>query len=235
MFWHSVLNGLSVLLHWQVWVALALFGLAHLVWLLGVGLLMGNSDSGRRMAAGCLTHMIGGTVLQAVLLGLLVFFLTPIMLGGNQAMPVSLIGTLAWPILVASFTALVVGFLLAFIPIVGGLITNTPGLSDFIEGIIIFRIFSAAFLEGFLEKAGLSTDIYPGFWQSMGYFILATIFVYACLFAFAAAGTKLSRDRFSGEGTPSMFAGMIMPRLLGLVPLFMYANYATLSIQQMAK
>jgi hypothetical protein len=118
---------------------------------------------------------------------------------------------------------------------VGGFIANTPGLSDFIQGIIIFRLFSATFIEHFLEKASLSKDIYPGFWQSLGYFILATIFVHACLLAFAAAGTKLSRDRYSGEGTPSMFAGMIMVRLLGLVPLFMYASYAILNIQQMVK
>jgi hypothetical protein len=233
MFWNSVLNGLSVLFHWQVWVALTLYAIAHFAWLIGVGLLMGNSYSGGRMAAGCLTNMVGGTILQAILLGLLVFFLTPIMLGGNQAMPVNLIGTFAWQIFVASFIAMVIVFILCCIPVVGGFIANTPGLSDFIQGIIIFRLFSATFIEHFLEKAGLSKDIYPGFWQSLGYFILATIFVYACLFAFAAAGTKLSRDRYSGEGTPSMFAGMIMVRLLGLVPLFMYARYASLRIQQM--
>ena len=90
MFWSFVLCRLQTLLHWQVWVALIFYVALNFAWLFIIGLLMDESESGGRMAADCLTHLIGGSIYQAILLGLLVFLLMPITLGGNQFMPFSL-------------------------------------------------------------------------------------------------------------------------------------------------
>lgn len=236
MFWQSVIGGLAVLAHWQVWVALVLYAALQFGWLIGIGMLMGKSESGGRMAAGCLTHMIGGTVFQSALLGGLVLFLTPLMLGGDQAMPLGFFVSLAWPIVKACFIALVLSFIIGILPIVGGLVSNTPGLATFIQGIIIFRIFSAAFIERLLEEANVHvSNLYPGFWSSIGYFALAAVLVYACLFIFAALGTTITRNRSTGEEGPLVFVGMALMHILGLLPLFMYANHVTLAIQQAAR
>jgi hypothetical protein len=234
MFWQSVVGGLAVLLHWQVWVAIVVYAALQFAWIMGIGMLMGgNSESGGRQAAGCLTHMIGGTIFQALLLGGVVLFLTPLMLGGDHAMPLSFFTTFAWPIVKACFLALVITLVLSFLPIVGGLISNTPGVDTFIQGVVIFRFFSAGFIERILDRANIHVaNLYPGFWSSVGYLVLATVFVYACFFAFAALGVTLSRNRYSEDSPASFFLGMALIPILGMLPLFMYANHVALAIQQ---
>ena len=235
MFWQSVLGGLGVLGHWQVWIALVVFAVLHSAWLIGVGVLMGDSESGGRMAVGCLTHMIGGPVFQSLLLGGLVLLLTPIMLGGDQAMPLWFFTKFAWPIVRACLLALVISFAVAFLPIVGRVFTDTPGVDGFIRGIVIFRFFSAAFMERSLGELNLQVpNLYPGLWSSVGYFALATVLVYACLFVFAALGTTISRNQYPKEGVASFFIGIALMQVLGLLPLFMYANHVTLAIQKAA-
>jgi hypothetical protein len=202
-------------------------------WVMGIGMLMGgDSESEGRQAAGCLTQMIGGTIFQALLLGGIVLYLTPLMLGGDQAMPLSFFTTFAWPIVKACFLALVITLVLSFLPVVGGLISNTPGVDTFIQGVVIFRFFSAGFIERLLERADIHVaNLYPGFWASIGYLALATVLVYACFFAFAALGVTLSRNRYTGDGAPSFFLGMALIPILGMLPLFMYANHVALAIQ----
>ncbi|MFI5366126.1 MAG: hypothetical protein ACHQ4J_10925 [Candidatus Binatia bacterium] len=78
MFWSSVLSGFMLLLHWQVWLAIFLYVAVSFVFLLAVASVAGEDERGGRMAAGCLFHMIGGTVLNGVLMGILVAFLLPI-------------------------------------------------------------------------------------------------------------------------------------------------------------
>jgi hypothetical protein len=234
MFWHSVLGGLAVLVHWQVWVAVVVYVALQFAWIMGIGMLMGReSESGSRMATGCLTHLIGGSIFQVLLLGGVVLFLTPLMLGGDQAMPLEFFTAFAWPIVKSCFLALVISLAVAFIPIVGKLISNAPGVDTFIQGVVIFRVFSAGIIEPHLQRANLHVaSLYPGFWASVGYLVLATVLVYACFFAFAALGVTLSRNRYSGDSAPSFFLGMVLIPILGILPLFMYANHVTLAIQQ---
>lgn len=235
MFWQSVVGGLGVLTHWQVWVALVVYAGLQFVWLIFIGMLMGNSQSEGRMAAGCLTHMIGGPVLQALTLGGLVLFLTPLMLGGDHAMPLGFFAAFALPVFKACFIALLISLAIMLLPIVGRIVADTPGLDAFIQGIIIFRIFSAAFIQRVLEQANLQVaNLYPGFWSSVGYFVVGTVLVYVCLFIFAALGTTISRNQFSDQGGASFFVGMTVMQILGLLPLFMYANHVTLAIQKAA-
>ena len=236
MFWQSVIGGIGTLLHWQVWVALLLYLVLQFAWLAGIGLMMGKTDSGGRMAAGCLTHMFGGTVFQSVLLGVGVLFLTPIVLGSDRAMPLEFFVTFSWPVLKSCLFAMAISFVIGFIPIVGRFLTDTPGVLAFIQGIIIFRLFSKSFIEVLLKKAGLSIpNLYPSFWETIGYFILALAFVYACLLGFSALGMAVSKNRYSGEDALSSFLVMTFGQTLGLLPLFMYANHVQIAIRQMVK
>ena len=116
------------------------------------------------------------------------------------------------------------------------MITDIPGLDAFIKGLIIFRVFSAGFIERLLERANLHVaNLYPGFWATVGYFVLAGVLVYVCFLIFSALGATVSRSRFTGEGASTFFIGMALMQILGLLPLFMYAKHVTLAIQQAAK
>lgn len=232
MFWQSVLGGFRVLVHWQTWVALILYVTLVFGWLIGVGLLMGNSGSGKRVAASMFAHMAGGPIIQALLLGCLVLYLTPLMLGGNAAMPLGFFATFAWPITKACFLAMLFTFFIMFIPLVGGIVANTPGVDAFIQGIIIFRLFSGAFIERFLEQANLQVaSLYPSVWACLGYFGMAMVFVYVSAIIFAALGTTISRNQYSEESGISFFVGMGFMQMLGMLPLFMYANHVSLAVQ----
>lgn len=232
MFWQSVWGGLAELLHWQVWVSLFFFHALQLAWFLGIGMLVSNSESGVRQTAGCLTHAIGGTIFQSLLLGAVVLFLTPLMLGGDQAMPLGFFSTFAWPIIKACLLALVVTFAITFIPVIGGFIHSTPGVDTFIQGMIIFRIFSAWVIESHLERAEIHVaNLYPGFWASVGYLALSIALIYACLLGLTALGITLSKNRYSGDGAPSFFLAMAAINIVGILPLFMYANHVTLAIR----
>ena len=233
MFWQSVLGGFGVLAHWQVWVAIILYAVLSFAWLIGIGLVVGKSESGARMAAGCLT-LIGGMLFQTLLLGVLVLFLTPIMLGGEHTMPLGFFATFAWPIAKACFIALVVSGIFAMLPIIG----DAPGLTTFIKGVIIFRLFSVDFIIYLLTMEYLRKgatlhvpNLYPGFWSSVGYLAITAGSVYICILIFAAFEIKISRNKYSDEGVVSTLVGMALMPILGLLPLFMYANYVTLAIQ----
>lgn len=233
MFWQSVVGGFGVLAHWQVWVTLILYVILMFGWMVGIGLLMGNSESGKRMATSMFAHMIGGPVVQCLLLGCVVLFLTPLMLGGDEAMPLGFFTTLAWPIVKACFLAMFISFAIMFIPLIGGIIANTPGVDAFIQGVVIFRCFSGAFIEYSLEQADLQVaNLYPSFWACLGYFALTMVFVYLSLIIFAALGTTLSRSQYSEESGFSFFIGMALMQVLGMLPLFMYANHVTLVVQK---
>jgi ABC-type glycerol-3-phosphate transport system permease component len=236
MFLQSIVGGLSTLLHWQVWVALIIYVLLKFGWLLLVGAIMGGRESAVRQGAGCITHTIGGSIYYGLLLGLLILLLLPIMMGGDSFFPLALVKVLAWPIFKACMIATVAIIVLTFVPIVGGLVNSLPGLDDFIQGIIIFRIFSVAFIESQLNLAGLPKSIYPGFWESAGFLIIAVALISACMVGGTAVGHKFKKNRYDDEdnGIGFLLVSAVMP-LAGLLPLFMYAKHVYISIQQLVK
>jgi len=124
---------------------------------------------------------------------------------------------------------------LSILPIIGKLISSTPGVDDFIQGIIIFRFFSAAFIETQLNQANLPVDIYPGFWESVGFFAISLVLTLVCMFAFAALGVKISENRYSGEESVSFFLTTAIIPLVSLIPLFLYAKHVSLAIERMVK
>lgn len=202
--------------------------------MLCIGYMVGDSDSGVRQATGCLTHLIGGSILQSVLLGLLIFFLMPIMMGGDSITPLPFVKTLAWPIIKASLIALIAIFIISMMPIIGGMVANIPGLDVFLQGLIIFRIFSVGFVEMFLESVGMSADIYPGFWHTIGYFVISIAVSLLCFFASMALGYSTSDSEGRVEKTITFLQTMAAANLVNILPIFMYANYVAMSVNEMA-
>ena len=235
MFLKSVVGGLAILLHWQVWLALVVYILARFGWLMLVGGIMGRSDSGVRMGAGCLTHMIGGTIFNSLLLGLLVLVLIPIMMGGDSILPFAFFRTLAWPIFKACMYAMVAIILLAIVPIIGSFINGIPGVSDFVQGLIIFRFFSASFIETQLKVADLPTDIYPGLWTTMGYLVIGVVLILGLILGFGMLGIKLRKNQYSFDDSETSIISMAIMPLVGLFPLFMYAKHVSLTIESIIR
>lgn len=233
IFWTSIIEGLLILRHWQVWVAVILYVAVNFVFLMIVAIatIAKEDESSRRMAMGCLFRMIGGTVLHGLLMGLMVAFLLPILLGGPSTTPVSAIIALLWPIIKAGVIAVVAVTILTFIPLIGGFIANSPGIQAFLEGVIILRVLSGYAIDQILTEAHVQGIVYPGFWESIGFLVIAGVLVRVVTFGVALLSVPLKDT--TGEELMTMTVGPVLGVLGGIIPLFMYSSYIWLSIMQL--
>jgi len=231
MFWKSIIAGLAILGHWQVWVAAILYMAVNFAFLMILATVVGESESGGRMATGCLLHMIGGTVLHGILMGLMVSFLLPILLGGSSVTPISQIIAQLWAIIKIGVIAVVAVIILSIVPIIGAFIANSPGIQAFLEGIIILRLLLAPVIEEILNVVNAQVSIYPGFWASIGFLIIAGVLVRIIML-----GLALISVHFEGTAVGELMPMVIAPVLGvlgGIIPLFMYSSYILLSLVQL--
>jgi hypothetical protein len=235
MFWSSVLSGLVLLLHWQVWVAVVLYVSVSIVFLIAVAAVMGRDESGGRMAVGCLFQMIGGTVLHGILMGILVAFLLPIILGGSSATPFSVIVGWLLPVAKIGVIAIVVVTIAGLVPFVGGFIAASPGIQAFLEGVIIFTALSASAIEQIMSDAKVQGNVYPGFWECIGFLVIAGILVRLIMLASSLIlGLTVDPEKSVG----GLMIATVTPALGvlgGIIPLFMYGSYIRLSVGQLVR
>ena len=234
MFWKSIIEGLAILSHWQIWVATILYMAVNFAFLMIAATVAGKDESGGRMATGCLFHMIGGTVLHGILMGLMVAFLLPILLGGPSAAPISAIIALLWPIIKIGVIAIVAISILSFIPLIGGFVANSPGIQAFLAGVIIFRLLSGYVIDQILTEANVQGSVYPGFWASLGFLVIAGVLVRLVMFCLALVSVLLENTPV-GELIPIVIGPVfgVLGILVGIIPLFMYSSYVRLSIMQL--
>lgn len=231
MFWQSVLGGLNGLLRWQVWVAIAIFFAYTLIWTISIGIAI-QSDGGSygRRILRRLTALIGGAIVEALLLGCIIALLTPVLLGDFGAIPISELTTFTGSILIGCFLALLVSFVIYTVPVVDGFI-DILGVQTFIKCVVIFRVFSAQLLESLHGNILAETEnLYPGFWESVGYLIAAMFVVYACYVIIALLVDKLSHNRlFDNDELPFTLTSALDP-MIGILSLLMYASGLTLAL-----
>ena len=231
MFWKSIIGGLAILGHWQVWVAVVLYMAINFAFLMIVAKMVGEDESGGRMVTGCLFHMIGGTVLHGILMGLMLAFLLPILLGGPSAAPISAIIASLWPIIKIGIIAIVAVTILSIIPLIGGFIAHSPGIQAFLEGMIILRLLSGYAIDKILTEANVQGSVYPGFWASIEFLVIAGVLVRLVMLGLALLSVPLE-DTAVGELMPIVI-GPVLGILGGIIPLFMYSSYVRLSIMQL--
>ena len=176
-------------------------------------------------------YMIGGIVLEGILMAFTIAFLLPILLGGLSVTPISEVIPLWWPIVKAGAIAMLAVTVLSLIPIIGGLIAHSPAIETFVEGVIIFRFFSEYSVNQMLIEANARGSVYPGFWACIGFIIITTVIVYLIIF-----GLALLSMPFEGTVIGEFFliiGGRVFCVLGGMIPLFMYSSYTRLALMQL--
>lgn len=234
VFWKSILGGIAILDHWQVWLSILIYVFASFVFLLLLILL--TKKKGKLVDY---LLIIGEPVFHGVLMGLMISYLLPILLGGSSGTPISIIFTSFWQMIIAGIIAIFIVIVLFFIPIIRDFIVKSPGIKAFLEGVIIFRILSGGVIDQILSEANIQANVYPGFWASIGYLIISAILIpiIICVvslisgFIVAKFGSS-SENSVVDEILPGIFAPVI-GILGGILPLFMYCSYVNLSIQQL--
>ena len=233
MLWDSIISGFSVLGSWQFWVASLSFSAIFILLFMALGLGLAKSmESGRSAPLGCLAGMILPTILQVVFISMLVVFLLPILMGGDEVTPISYLSDEWWKIVKAGFFGFIILIIIAFLPIVGELATNTPGVSVFVIGMVIFHRLVGSTLRHIQELNDVKMDLTPGIWTIIGFVILAAIIVWALTFLIIA-GLKfigIVDEEIMESG--ALFLGPAIGAIPGLIALAVYISYVMLTLRQ---
>lgn len=232
MIWEAIKTGFEVLGQWQLWVASLSFAAIFIVIYLLFGYALAKSTENEKTAAlGCVAGAIIPTILQVVFISILIVFLLPILMGGDDFTPFSYISDEWWRIVKAGFLGLVILMVIAFIPIVGELATNTPGVSIFVIGMVIFHKIAGSSLRHVQELNGTHVDIKPDFWSIIGFIILAWIIVWALTFVIIAilTSTKIINPEMMESG--ALLLGPAIGVIPGLIALAVYISYVLLKLK----
>ena len=232
MLWESIITGFSVLGTWQFWVASLSFSGIFIILFLALGFGLSKSmESGRGAPLGCLAGMILPTFLQVVFISMLVVFLLPILMGGDELTPLSYLSEEWWRIVKAGFFGFIILMLIAFIPIVGDLATNTPGVSVFVIGMVIFHRLAGSALREIQEINNINIDLTPSFWTIIGFIILAAIIVWALTFLIIAGLMSVGIVDEEIMETGALFLGPAIGAIPGLIALAIYISYVMLTLK----
>lgn len=230
MFLDSVMEGIKILVHWQVWGAILIYVAIIFTSTLAIGLLYGEGESGGRMAAGCLFHTIGQPVLHGALMGMFVLFLLPVLFGNNYFMSWSLASKLIWPVIWVSISAVLsLVFVIIFVPIIGGLIAESQTIQSFIVGAFIIRFLTDPFLEQVGKEMNITDAIYPGLWEALGYVIIAGILGWLFMLGIGFL-IAMTHPPYRETSLPAMVIATSFSLLGSFLPLFMYCQYIKLSL-----
>ncbi len=242
MFWSSVGQGLSTLSHWEVWVGILAIGGANLALLFAVGWIFASSRSVGGAASAMGFHMIGGPIIEATAITAFVVLLLPTLLGGDGFTPSEMAIALMPRAIKYGLCALLFVITLCFVPVVGQLITNVPGLATFLQGILILRPVSRLIITATLGKERMSNDVFPGFFACVGYFIVGLILTAIAFMLISVVADRIRQERdpvghmldqYGQEPTAlQSLVGLFLGPSLGVIPLLMYGQHIAIGVQR---
>jgi hypothetical protein len=225
MFWHSVVGGLAVLLHWQTWVGMLIYGALVLI---PIGLVGAASE--RDMRAGCIGMLLLPFTQVFASIAVL-WILLPITLGiGNDAlwgMPFQIALQNPWWMLKISVVLTVIAALAGVIPIIGGTATFT----NFLVGSIAISLATKSFALASGRDTLARVNYVPGFWTFIGFLVIGGLA--STIAGFTVAALSVFANRGTEEAKPGPLT-MSVVGTFGLIPCFMYGAWLGLQIRAMA-
>ncbi|MEX2234698.1 MAG: hypothetical protein WD824_21220 [Cyclobacteriaceae bacterium] len=237
MFWESIPHGYAALLDYRIWIAAIIYGGLHWGSLFLIGSTLPKYEE-PTFKQGCTTSIVTYFT-NSFLVTAIVYFVTPILLGGNGLMDIASGGTMMTII----FKSLLFGTLgllvLGFLPIVGGFISENAGAQFFALGIISLfiilgnreirdEIYSFSNIVGNVKSSRSDVaEITPGMWQLLGYLIIAGINIYLFAVPVAFLENKLKTEGVLLIGAPALQA------LAALVTISMVTSYIRLSLENL--
>ncbi len=227
MFWSSLSHGLKILVQPSVALPTLLFLGVQVLFLSIIRWSTGLKETQDAASSGCLTQIVG-VLCQALILGFLLLLLTPVLVGLDAKPQWTTVEPFAMLAARAGIVSALVIAALSFIPGIGGLLGGSPGLEILLGGGILFRLLSHPYLEARLGKKIPAASLYPNLWESLAYLALAFLLGRALMLA------TLRLRPPPGE-PPNAFTrvwGPSLDCLIGIVVLYMYAQYVSLRLQQ---
>ncbi|AGG88787.1 hypothetical protein [Rhodanobacter denitrificans] len=219
MFWESVWAGLTVLGHWQTWLAAVEYLGIYLIPTVIIGVASGaGNDEGPKPLAGCLTMLLS-PLLQCAATIVFLWTLSPILFGRSSqaawAFPWQFMVANPWPFAKMSLALLVAAFVLGFIPIIGRIQAALTLLLGSITLIFLVWILGSQF------PNHQHIQVKPGFWFVTGLLVVGGLCAWLGTIVSAFLVVLVDRKQ---EGWGQL---LLMPvaALFGFIPVFMYAAW----------
>ncbi|HKY63325.1 MAG TPA: hypothetical protein VJR29_07905 [bacterium] len=226
MFWQSLWHGLKTFGNGDVLIAVALFLLAEAAFHGALRWTSSQKENEDAFSSGCLAQIFG-VLFQALVLGCLLVWLTPVLLGLQEKAAWASVEPFVMVAIRAGVIAAVAISILSFLPFVGRFLAGSPGIEVLFGGGLLFRLLSHPYLEGRLGRKIEAAAVYPNLWECLGYLALAFLAGRLLMLATIPLRPKPGErpNRFVLIGGPTLDA------LVGLVVLFMYAGFVALSVE----
>jgi hypothetical protein len=244
MFLESVWLGIQSLFDWRILIGMACVSGGTAVFMMLIGALMGGGGepSGARTGVGCLVTMLGGPLVQAALIGLFVLILLPSLFLGSGFTPSAVVSALWWDVVKQSMWSMGGVMLLCCVPLVGGIISETPGVVTFLVGTFVARPLAKDFFHAFRPEAKFPKDAIPGFMTTAGFAIFGLIVIYAVFIIVGIVRDQVKRRTdptaymlesygVGAESSSMQLFGFLSGPVIGIIPLLMYCKYLALNIQ----
>lgn len=117
----------------------------------------------------------------------------------------------------------------------GPLISGTPGVPVFLQGIFVLGPLTRYIYEGVTHGKHLPDAAFPNFWLSLGYVAIGLVITYALLFVISFIEEQLQRrfnpENESGQSGVSFLIGALLGPVVGILPLLMYSKYVALYLK----
>jgi hypothetical protein len=230
MFWQSVVLGIQTLGNWHIWVGIVGFMVVMLLWNALVSIIAGQSESSPRMVVGCFIGSLGSVLLNGIAVSFFVVICFPIILFGNDFLPLPVLTATAGSTLMIGLKSLLVVVILSFVPVIGQFISEGPGVTFFLQGILVLRPIAEDLYRHFFPGHVLSPSAFPSFWLSLAYLIIGCVLAFFAIGLVAFLESKLHRDS-EGSGAITMILGVFLYPVCGVLPLLMYGKYIALAVQ----
>jgi hypothetical protein len=238
MFWQSVIDGFVHFFNWRILIVGASFALlsyfiSYIVPYLN-GLLFlppANNDeadsnsikSNAHENMGCFSMIMTPFIqlLSMTFLNIVVVLLiTTIMVSGFYP-SLNAFTQLFFPARAIGVIVFIITLILCLIPILNSLL-DIPIIYLYIQGIIIFHLTFGDMFFKILAKKGIYANIYPNFWESVGFLIISMLIF---LIFTPIIGSVLSNSSKDKESSSTTFVMSMIGPLFFILPILMYISY----------
>ena len=215
--------------NWEIWVCIVVYFILYVLYNSLLASIVMNAidykpESGWFLFTANSFVMI---ILGAVIIAFLIAGLIPVFTNIGGFTPLSILSNNWWLILRTGLFLGIAMILLSLFPIVGKIFTTIPGVSELIQCILAFQIFSFKILVQISVGYKVKEEMYPGYLTVIGFFIFSIL---TCLILYLITILLFSKFKSNKEtGVNPLYGSIgIIP---GILCLCMYCSYIVLKMQ----
>jgi hypothetical protein len=176
-------------------------------------------------------------------LGFILAWIFPILFGHPSTLSLSDLIEVFGSVLSASIMAVVALFIVGLIPFIGPVVYQTNSMTTFAMGTFIVYYLAEGYISQIVARAPKGFSPYPQFWELIGYALIVGVFYFLVKWVFVlifhltrSAASRTPEETFTWrEGVSAMILSTSFQWLAGIVPVFMWAAYVTLSLANMPR